>query len=161
MSSQAYSIQSCHTISSITKSRFGALITQLSKKARVLRNIDQDPSYYKWHLNFPSQGKLIPLHSFPSNSKERKNRGGVYSGQNLTQARIKTCVPRHQNFPMTLARKTSKQRQRPEHSRDHSLLPRKLIVPRKFILPKSVIPTWARQYLQLTRSNFVYICGVC
>jgi len=31
--------------------------------------------------------------------------------------------------------------QHPEHSRDHSVLPRKLTVPKVFILPKSVLPT--------------------
>ena len=105
MSDQPGIIWSCHMISSIMKSRFGSLISQLSspvsKKGlrNVKRHYDQTLQITSDASNFPIQGLVSLLRSFSLKPAEWERGGGICSGQFLTCTRIKTCVPYRQNLP--------------------------------------------------------------
>ena len=104
MSDQPDTIRSCHTISSILRSRFWSLICHMSSPfSKSAQNAKGHFGQSLLHISNASTPRLQKLyHStplFPLEAQRKRKQRGICSGQFMTYTKIRTRVPPHQNPP--------------------------------------------------------------
>ena len=155
------------------KSSFRSLISQLSSPifkegSECRETFWPDPSDFKWCLNFPSQGQLSPLYSFPWSLEKKKaeETSVMVNFWPTTRSRhVSLAIQSLSKTPTRNAIQATPRRASSSYSWDCFLLLRnRLSWGYSFFLEycrlRPVLPFWVRRSLQPISLISSYICAV-